>query len=371
MSEMWSFRGGLLGALLGLAIALVVILVRHPTPEISDAVTPPPFNPPNSPTGQGGPPLNPVSGGGSGGYYPSDFGPGYAGINGSLLSRIADMQIRLGQTKEAVETISAASSPFEIVNFLKRFRAASTESPSSGFVPRIRGAPTPITPDSFNEALRPRSDDQVPNKVLSQPQKDFVLNVLDRLDQRLKRLPALPVGDDVPTQAGGRPETALGPEPVLAIQEHTQEQSELLVAMAELYQGIDEAERAKKLLAEAQREVVAFQKAAIARDLQRPVMSAAALSVPSQMSFPNAKAETQDRKTSNWGWIFTTLTTVLGTILGGVFKPVLEAYGKGVVGKAFAEAIQSQEFAAALDLKHKQSTPSRSDDIKADQPKQV
>ena len=121
MTESWSMRGGLLGALLGLAVAAVILLAQYPGPEPPLGSSPGDSaanqNPsqPDSPHGMNAP--SPV-GGSFGGY-------------GSAISRMTDLQLELGQIDEAIATISAAEEPFEIVNYLQKFRGAATPASST------------------------------------------------------------------------------------------------------------------------------------------------------------------------------------------------------------------------------------------------
>jgi hypothetical protein len=168
--------------------------------------------------------------------------------------------------------------------------------------------------------------------------KEFFLTVLDRLEKRIKLPPAPPLGATVVTDPTAR---------------EMNEKAEMLSAIAYLYQGVGEGERAKVLIADAARTAIAVKEVSEDRSRNEDGPGLGAMSAATS----TAADRSLDKGSSGWAWIFAMVTTIAGTILGGVFKPILEAYGKGVVGKAFAEAMQSKEFAEALELKLSSVTP--------------
>jgi hypothetical protein len=348
MNGIWSFRGAFVGALLGLLAALFVILARSSTRDNADFER---GTSQSEPIGQGAPPIG------------SGIGRGF-----SVFERIADQQLELGQVDEAVDTICSAPSSLDIINYLKFLAPGRREmdSPSPAFPPAL----PVITADSIGPGAAPGPRGATPSHMEPQPRvpREFFLQVLDRLEERQSQLPLLPTGNDRLARDGTRPNSSSKKASAVAIQQEMRERVELEVAMAELYQEIDELESAKSKLAEAKRSAITFEETRRSTANQDHVIGASTLGGPDSALSP-ANDQPRDRKGNNHEWLFATAIAVLGTILGGVFKPVLEAYGKGVVGAAIADSIQSQEFANALNLKPKPvPSPSPPDEPLVDHP---
>jgi hypothetical protein len=168
------------------------------------------------------------------------------------------------------------------------------------------------------------------------------VKVLDQLADDMRLRPAgtasAPAAEDTATNATGR-------------------HASVLVHIATMYVDAGNTERAKATLVEAARTTTKFQKDMLASERRQGMRGAThpVVSSPLRDVMVAQDLSTQQQHPSQRPGVFVVLWTMacaaFGFVAMGLIKPIIEAFGKGIVGRAVADYFRNEGLASALGVK--------------------
>jgi hypothetical protein len=270
---------------------------------------------------------------------------------------IAKTHLRLGDVDAAVATLGLINDGSARLQVLRELTGPrSTGNPG---VPEYVMPSPPGLPPRFDPAPpldRPQGATEV---VLHEHARTpFMVQVLDKLADDMRPRPEGTVNAPASEDTAG-------------------DQASVLAHIATMYVDAGNTERAKATLVEATRATTQWQQAIRARAPQQGTHGTTApmVSAPLRDSMGVQDRSIQQQhpvpRPSMLGVLWPAVGAVVGFVGLGLVKPIIEAFGKGIVGRAIAEYFQNEGLASALGVKLTASTdmPSTKETNPADTPR--